>query len=388
MEKERLKWLKHVEDWLLTEEAECGQDAVVERERLIVALKTLNYEWDYLLDAYGSASEVPVVLLKLTSDNPEVRERAILTLYTTVFHQGMRTLSAVYVVSFLFHLLLSEKVHSKEEIIDYLVHLAIGYPEESLPEGVEPAAMRQAADDAEQGMTREQRGAYLYEYYSLRVEVLCYQEVFRQLDILMPLTHDSDPIIRKSAIFALAWFPEQAEQSLIHILDQLESETEDAAVANAILAAGLLIYQAGLSPELLKLEKYRGEAFGPLVRMAVAIVHGRFSLNRESIDLLLASLCEADQLNQFHREDIQFYDGWFVSYVIEILTCGSVESQKEVVLSLCNRIGTYQKIESSSVRYAILDLLNQVQDDVYSENINLLVACGFPEQKADLFKLN
>ncbi|MEQ9068758.1 MAG: hypothetical protein RLO18_18635, partial [Gimesia chilikensis] len=72
MEKERLKWLKHVEDWLLTEEAECGQDAVVERERLIVALKTLNYEWDYLLDAYGSASEVPVVLLKLTSDNPEV----------------------------------------------------------------------------------------------------------------------------------------------------------------------------------------------------------------------------------------------------------------------------------------------------------------------------
>ena len=110
---------------------------MVERERLIVALKTLNYEWDYLLDAYGSASEVPVVLLKLTSDNPEVRERAILTLYTTVFHQGMRTLSAVYVVSFLFHLLLSEKVHSKEEIIDYLVHLAIGYPEESLPEGVE-----------------------------------------------------------------------------------------------------------------------------------------------------------------------------------------------------------------------------------------------------------
>src|SRR5579863_10499965 len=91
---------------------------------MLEALKTVH--WNELSHAYGEANDVPKLLLALISGKKKVRQRAIGTLFTTIYHQGTVYQASAYAAPFLIELLTYEQVQGKEDLLFLLAHLARG----------------------------------------------------------------------------------------------------------------------------------------------------------------------------------------------------------------------------------------------------------------------
>ena len=84
-----------------------------------------NIPWFRLTHAYGAASDVPGQIRGLGSDDKRTREKALLGLYTNIFHQGARYRAAPFAVPFLYELLTSPDTPDRHEIVHLLVCLVL-----------------------------------------------------------------------------------------------------------------------------------------------------------------------------------------------------------------------------------------------------------------------
>lgn len=84
-------------------------------------------EWSKLTHAYGSAEDVPSLLLDLLSDEQRVRDEAIQELFKNIYHQGTIYKATEYAIPFLINILANR--HSadiEESVLGLLASIAAG----------------------------------------------------------------------------------------------------------------------------------------------------------------------------------------------------------------------------------------------------------------------
>lgn len=186
-------------------------------------------DWRKLSHAYGPATDVPKLLRALASPNKEARDRAVYELYGNIFHQWTRYQATAYAVPFLFELLQAPGVSGKDDVIHLLVACATGYAEAYLPRGL----------DIGDWQTQLQRATGEDRDY-IRWFVAAYEAVRRGVPIFMQLAEHGDGEVRLAATFALAWFREDARNSIDLVRRRLGTEESPLLIANAALALGIL----------------------------------------------------------------------------------------------------------------------------------------------------
>src|SRR5262245_27758871 len=90
--------------------------------------KLAEIRWDRLDHAYGNASDVPELLLGLTSRKPGKRRESLQMLYSTIWHQGTVYPATIFSVPFLCELLRSDGVEGKADILGLLQAIHSPYP--------------------------------------------------------------------------------------------------------------------------------------------------------------------------------------------------------------------------------------------------------------------
>lgn len=99
-------------------------------------------DWANLQHAYGSAEDVPDMLKALRVHDDRALDQIDFTLSSDIFHQGSRYQATSYAVPFLYALLDTKDTHRREELLYYLVNIALGHPSDFVPSGVDIAKWR------------------------------------------------------------------------------------------------------------------------------------------------------------------------------------------------------------------------------------------------------
>ncbi|MFI1294158.1 HEAT repeat domain-containing protein [Streptomyces sp. NPDC020792] len=222
-------------------------------------------DWAELEHAYGPADDVPGQLRDLCAEDVEARRKALHALYGNIFHQGSRYPASAAAVPFLARMAADVSLPDRDEYLALLAALAIGYDEAHLPVGLDVAGWRrelaefrlrdpediraefdawlEAATEEGERRVREMRRAMFDHERQLaaaEAELGAYDAVGGQLPTLYALLGDDDPAVRAATAYLLAWFPEEAPDSLPRLLGVLDGESEPAVVATALVSAGLL----------------------------------------------------------------------------------------------------------------------------------------------------
>lgn len=182
--------------------------------------------WSELEDAYGSATEVPDRLAALASTSEEVRNKAYKFCYSNLFHQGSRYSASVAAVPILFRLALAHDTPDRGDIIQLLLHLAVGYPSYFLTgdfgvENLQPATSNRLSDESK-----------------------CYLAVQSQVHDLRRLLVDTDASVRLNAAHAIAYFRPADDWTLEQLSSLVATDINLEVRATAAIALG------GLAPSM------------------------------------------------------------------------------------------------------------------------------------------
>ena len=221
-------------------------------------------DWGSLTHAYGTAEDVPGLLRDLRSDDPEVVEAALEWLFSNIFHQGTRYQASSYAVPFLLELAADPAVRQRHAIVQLLAALAIGdsqghvatrFPiawlrEEvaQLPQEVGQALTRQMnewlASDRHDGATEFPLSQPELRLLEARHALAAYDAVLQGVPVIAALCNDADAELAGNAVYALAWFPERAEE-IVPVLAGLVADGEQPMelVSTALVALGLVAPQ-------------------------------------------------------------------------------------------------------------------------------------------------
>ena len=250
-----------------------------------------DVDWHELRHAYGSAEGIPEALRALRSESPEERRRAMDEgLWHSIWHQGSRYPASIPAARFLVRLAADPATRDRHQILDLLEALVTGYPGDHLPLGIDAAARRadlayrrtadpeeqrrrldawvdEAPDEATRNLRRWQRDNAdpAAEARRLEIELEVYDSVRAGVPALRPLLDDGDPAVRRSAARLLAWFPEEAAESVPPLEARLDRETDPLAIADLISALGLLRHR----PSVPRLRRFLDG--DPLHRVAAAV---------------------------------------------------------------------------------------------------------------------
>ncbi|MCB9642215.1 MAG: HEAT repeat domain-containing protein [Myxococcales bacterium] len=285
--------------------------------------------WEDLTHAYGEASDVPALLRDLASTDEKVCTHALEALYANIFHQGTRYQATPYAIPFLYELLDSPQTHNKTFLVRYLVHLALGYDEAYLPQGVEPRSFREDLLFEESSMTPEDREECADFGVGPRVLINCYDAVLRGVSALIRLTQQEDEDVRHAAVFALAWFPEAAKESVFAIRRALSYFQGDDARADAILALGLLQRTSKDPVELRDLQGYLDARYPLSTRGAAAIALSHKHLDERCLSTLLETVAASETLGETHFT--YFNGGYLGGYAASVLQEHAEELRDRIV---------------------------------------------------------
>jgi hypothetical protein len=186
----------------------CGLDAV---------------DWGALSHAFGSAENVPQLLRKLISTDPDTRWEAFDELTNTVWHQGTVYSVSSHVVPFLIAMLSSPDTPDKRLPAVLLAMLADGSSGlEVHALGDSPTAARMRAWLAEEGRDLEAELAQEREW--VKETRLAVGEA---VPLLLPFLSDKEPGVRESVALGLARYPERADGLLPPLTAALHREIEE-----------------------------------------------------------------------------------------------------------------------------------------------------------------
>jgi hypothetical protein len=302
-------------------------------------LEGLNrVNWARLTDAYGPAANTPDHIRQLASSRPKERKEARQALYATIFHQGTRYPATAPAVPFLFDLLDDPATPEKGEIVRLLVHLAVGYPEQFLPLGIDPAAAFAEAAPAAPAPDDDSPAADAYWARQ------AYEAVRRRVGRFRALAGDADAKTRKAAVFALAWFPAAARTSAPVVRQAARGPGRPDERANAILCLGILGRHLGGSSDATWLQEQLGPDRPYAVRVTAAISLGVLlgrKLPAEALDVLLAAVQDADRdVKEGPRVSWEF--GSLICHTCEALRSLALRPAEPVLSALCRAAETVQ----------------------------------------------
>jgi hypothetical protein len=172
-------------------------------------------DWSSLEHAYGSAEDVPHLLIDLQSDDSDVRKSAYDELFGNIWHQGTIYSATAYAVPFLFELLDCPATQDKEWLIALLASIASG---KGYYQVHQPIFERwnSKADKPEKQLKQEAADVQaVREAISPRFETLLEQITNKESEIRLAVAE------------ATLCYPEHSEKSLLKLREALEVETDE-----------------------------------------------------------------------------------------------------------------------------------------------------------------
>lgn len=314
-----------------------------------------NIDWANLKHAYGSAADVPNDIRNLTSPDEQVREKALYNLYGNIFHQGTRYEATPHAISFLYELIENEFIKDKHKIIVLLVNLALGYEEEYLPEGINPENLRSELREREANMTNEQREHCEKYGYSTSALIDCYNFVKEGMPVLLNCLKSEDERVRKAALYATSWFPEEAENSIPKIIEVLSQSKGEIEIANAVLAIGLLNKQSKKNIDLSPIN-YFLKSDSELVRICAAIGLAKSPIDEKILETLIEGIKSVEHLN--YVEGILFNEGRISGYASTTLSKYGKNEKEKIIPVLCQVLESVNSYQALDITYAIMSIIN------------------------------
>ncbi|ANZ39147.1 hypothetical protein BBK82_26815 [Lentzea guizhouensis] len=215
-------------------------------------------DWARLSHAHGPATDVPDQIRDLLADEPSVRRRAVNELFGNIYHQGTVYEATAHAVPFLLEVLASPGCQERPHVLALLTAIVTGHDEMWLPGGLPIAENRAMAEGGaavvaaapkpgdEDFDEDEGDSEYVYslsaedqERYFAHVWVCAYDAVRAGVPLFRELLR-SDPPTQCMAAYALAWFPEDAPDSLRALATVTGGDPEGAVAGTATVATGLL----------------------------------------------------------------------------------------------------------------------------------------------------
>ncbi|KAB8279439.1 hypothetical protein BDV30DRAFT_1075 [Aspergillus minisclerotigenes] len=321
-----------------------------------------SINWSALRHAYGSAWDVPAQLRDLRSGNAEIKENAQRSLCSNIFHQGDRYEATAYAVPCLLKVLedSSSSTFALVFLIDLLVHLALGYADTFLPNGVNLPEWQEFAEkkqgpefEAEMHQSHEvfvnraknhEERASCNEFRNRMIEKHCrrakdelaaYEAVKTGVPVFQTCLDHYSVYVRSWAAYALAWSPGEASgegyrDSVTVLKGLLEKEEDTVVLASAIISLGLLngrfddARPEGIDELASRLRSYSTDT-RPLVRWAAAVALIRLRYEEpEHVDTLISSLADRsfkglDARECSARTSFPFQEGDVAGYSVKVL---------------------------------------------------------------------
>lgn len=195
-----------------------------------------DIDWASKSHAYGSAAEVPSWIKALQYPDTSNRSAAISQLEDNLVHQGSRWEATPLTIPFLLKLATDPLTPNREDILELLVDLAVGDPEDWQPQSIN---VRQWREQSQVSGNSPINWDFL-SYDAVRAGVPSIRAL---------LLNDMTPRVQSWSAYLLAWFPEDASEEQHDTLNALWQIIDKKAhyastVASAVLAVGLL--SAGL----------------------------------------------------------------------------------------------------------------------------------------------
>lgn len=332
-----------------------------------------NINWENLKHAYGSATDVPNDIRNLASLNNKIREKALHNLYGNIFHQGTRYEATPHAIPFLYELIENKAVESKHKIIYLLINLALGYEEEYLPGGINPEKFRNKLMESEANMTDEQRERCEKYGYSVIALINCYNSVKEGIPILLKCIKSNEEQLRIAAVYAISWFPEEAENTTPKIFEVLSKAKAEIEIANAILAIGLLNNQSKNNIDLSPIKNYL-KSDSELVRICSAITLAKNPIDKKVLEILIEEVKSGKSLN--YVEGMLFNEGKISGYASMILSKYGKTEKEKIIPVLCEVLESVDSDQVLDITYAMLSIINykrktQIKNEKL-ENLNPL----------------
>jgi hypothetical protein len=281
-------------------------------------------------------------------------------------------------------LLAEPEVEDKDEIVYFLVHVALGYESHLLPKGVDPLAFRGDLEAEEAGLDEEARRECRKYGTSPQTVIDCYDAVLGGCDTFIrllgagPVPADfgppllappwkggglaepsgggaDDARVRRAAAYALAWFPEAASESLPVLRLALRREAEPAAIANLVLVIGLLARACRDRSAVDVVRPYLASTSPLLVRVCAGIAAAGDPLEVEVVDALLEGVVHRAELAA-DADGLRFYIGDLGGYACVTLSAFGSAAADRIVPVLCAALEGLERTESLSVTRALLEL--------------------------------
>lgn len=177
--------------------------------------RVYEINWSSLEHAYGSAADVPELLIDLQSEDSAVRQRAYHELLGNIWHQGTVYSATAYAVPFLFELLDSPAIQDKDWLAMLLANIAAG---EGYYQVHQPIfeSWNSTVEKHEEEIKREE------------VEVqTVHSMISPRFETLLNYLTNSDSEVRLCVAKATVCYPEYAEKSLARLEKALEFETDE-----------------------------------------------------------------------------------------------------------------------------------------------------------------
>ncbi|MDX8053453.1 hypothetical protein SK571_29100 [Lentzea sp. BCCO 10_0798] len=215
-------------------------------------------DWARLTHAYGPAGDVPDQIRGLMSPDADRRRKSLWELNGNIYHQGTIYEATAYAVPFLLEVLTAPECDEQPQLLSLLSGIVTGFDELWLPgglpvaehraraaggEAVLAAAPRPGDDDFDEdeadyeyveGLSDEDRGR-MFTYIWVRA----YDAVRAGVPLFRELL-GSEPPVQCMAAYTLAWFPEDAPESLRALANVTGGDDEGVVAATASVAMGLL----------------------------------------------------------------------------------------------------------------------------------------------------
>ncbi|MGC4046209.1 MAG: hypothetical protein QM758_20665 [Armatimonas sp.] len=297
---------------------------------------------------------MPDLLRNLLSPSSEVREDAFHALYGNIFHQGTRYQATVPAIPFLIRLVASPNTPARAEVLTLLMHLALGYSEEALPYGVSLTATRQGIEDAIATMSKKERKECTEFGFGPQVVLDCYEAVGTGVPVFLNLLSEDDTDLRGTALYALAWFPEQSSAIFPAIQKALAEATEEEILINGLLAIGLLNQHVENPIPAEVLRPYLLHA-ALSVRVSAAIALAPTGLTQELVQILAGALTESEALEDA-TELTLFNEGDLAGYASMILAHYGREFRAVVLPVLSQVLPKVAPYNSLGITRSILNL--------------------------------
>jgi hypothetical protein len=207
--------------------------------------KLESISWDSIQRFYREGSDIPKLILELTSGDPNVYRKSLNILYQELFHQETVCEATVAAIPFLIELLEQPSVHNKREIAIFIISIILctdihrQFYEDILFCSVDLVASSKHISYPNCSFTVMPDYIYYYDEDESHV----YDEAKKGCIVYRDLLNSDRPDIRVVAVQLLGLFPECAEQNLSWLRSHFESDETDENVLAAIVFSVSLLEQ-------------------------------------------------------------------------------------------------------------------------------------------------